>query len=41
MLKDDFKNSKDNLMGKSKEAAGRYIDNDRLELKGKDKENEN
>ncbi len=35
MLKEDFKNSKDNLMGKAKETAGRYMDNDRLELKGK------
>lgn len=35
MLKEDFKNSKDNLLGKSKETVGHYIDNDRLELKGK------
>ncbi len=35
MLKEDFENSKDNLMGKIKETAGRHMDNDRLELKGK------
>ncbi|MGF7142322.1 uncharacterized protein YjbJ (UPF0337 family) [Anaerotaenia torta] len=35
MLKEDLKNSKDNFMGKVKETAGQYMDNDRLELKGK------
>lgn len=35
MLKEDLENSKDNLMGKIKETAGRHMDNNRLELKGK------